>query len=85
MKMSKILKTKQAEEGFSAALVVLLLLILSMLGAVALLVGSAVGLVAYTVLLRERLCRRAWLKPILLLAVTAVVAGAIAATLSRVH
>jgi hypothetical protein len=86
MKISETLKTKKAEETFSAALVVILLLILPMWGAVAMLVGSAIGLVAYAVLFRERLRSRGWLKAVVIPVVAAAVIGAaIAVALSRGH
>jgi hypothetical protein len=84
MKISETLKTKKAEETFSATLVVVLLLILPMWGAVAMLVGSAIGLVAYAILFRERLRIRGWLKTVVIpIAVAAALGAAIAVALSR--
>jgi len=84
MKISETLKTKKAEETFSATLIVVLLLILPMWGAVAMLVGSAIGLVAYVFLFRERLRSRGWLKAAVIpIVVAAVLAAAIAVALSR--
>lgn len=86
MKICETLKTKKAEETFSAALVAVLLLILPMWGGVAMLVGSAIGLVAYAVLFRERLRSRGWLKAVVIpITVAAVVGAAIAVALSRGH
>jgi hypothetical protein len=84
MKISERLKTKRAEETFSA-LVLVLLIILWMLGAVAMLVGSAIGLVAYVVLFRERLRARGWLKVIIPITAAALFGAAIAVALSRGH
>ena len=78
MKISKILKTKQAEEAISAALVLVVLLILPIWGGVAMLVGSAVGLVAYAVLFTERLRGRGWVKTVVPVAVAAALGAAIA-------
>ncbi len=86
MKVCEILKTKKAEETFSAALVVVLLLILPMCGAVAMLVGSAIGLLAYAFLFRERLRSRGWLKAVVIpVAAAAALAAAFAVALSRGH
>lgn len=85
MKTIEAPKTKKVEEVFSAALVLVPLIILPMWGAVAMLVGSALGLVAYTVLFRERLRERGWLKFLLPVTVVAVVGAVIAVTLSRGH
>jgi hypothetical protein len=84
MKISETLKTKNAEKTFSGAIVVVLLLILPMWGGVAMLVGSAIGLVAYTVLFRERLRSRGWLKAVVIPAtVAAALAAAIAVVFNR--
>jgi len=83
MKTSATLKTKKAEETFSAALLVILLIIVPMWGGVAMLVGSAIGLVAYAVLFRERLHNRGWLKVMIPVTVAAVLGAAIAVALSR--
>ena len=85
MKISEILKTKQAEEAFSATLVLVVLLILPMWGGVAMLVGSAIGLVAYAVLFAERLRSRGWVKTLVPVAVAAALGAAIALALSRGH
>ena len=85
MKISEILKTKQAEEAFSATVVLVVLLILPMWGGVAMLVGSAVGLVAYAVLFRERLRSRGWVKTVVPVAVAVALGAAIALALSRGH
>jgi len=86
MKISETLKTKKAEETFSAVLVVVLLIILPMWGAVAMLVGSVIGLVAYAVLFRQRLRSRGWLKAVVIpVTVTAVLGAVIAVALSRGH
>jgi hypothetical protein len=86
MKMSEALKTKKVEETFSAALLVVVLIILPMWGGVAMLVGSAIGLVAYTLLFRERLRSRGWLKAVVIPVTVAAVLGAvIAVALSRGH
>ena len=83
MKISETLKTKKAEEAFSAALVVAILIILPMWGGVAMLVGSAIGLVAYTFLFRERLRSRGWLKTAAIPATAAAVVGAVIAIVLR--
>ena len=84
--MNEILKSKKAEETFSAALVVVLFLILPMWGGVAMLVGSAIGVVAYAVLFREQLLSRDWLRAFVIPATIAAAVGtAIAVALSRGH
>jgi hypothetical protein len=86
MKISETLKTKQAEETFSAAFILVLLLLLPMWGGVAMLVGSAIGLVAYTLLFRERLRSRGWLKAVVIPVTAAGLLGAtIAFVLTRAH
>jgi hypothetical protein len=85
MKISETLKTKKAEETFSAALVVVLLIILPTWGGVAMFVGSVIGLVAYAVLFRERLRSRGWLKVVIPVTVAAVLGAAIAVALKRGH
>jgi len=84
MKISQRLKT---EHAFSATLVVIVLLILPLWGSVAMLVGSAVGLVAYTVLFRERLRSGGWikLKTVVAVALAAAVSAAIAVAVSQGH
>lgn len=85
MKTTETPKTKKAEDTFSAALAVVLLIILMMLGAVPMLVGSAIGLVAYTVLFREWLRSRGWLRVLLPVTVAGAVGAVIAVGLSRGH
>ena len=84
MNIHETLQTKKAEETFSAALVVVLLVILPQLGGTAMLVGSIVGLIAYMVLFRERLHNRGWWKAILLVVMAAAM-GAILAILFGRH
>jgi hypothetical protein len=81
MKIAEKLKTKTTET-FSAALVVVLIIILSMLGPVAMFVGSAIGLVAYTFLSRERLRNRGWLKVVIPVMAAGALGAAIAISLS---
>jgi ABC-type uncharacterized transport system permease subunit len=84
--MNETLKSKKAEETFSAALVVVLLLILLMWGGVAILFGSAIGIVAYAVLFRQQLHSRGWLKAFVIpVTIAAAVGTAIAVALSRGH
>ena len=84
MRIGETLKTKKAEETFLATVVVVLLLILPMWRAVAMLVGSAIGLVAYAILFGERLRSRGWLKAAVIpIVVAAALAAAIAVALSR--
>jgi hypothetical protein len=85
MTMRETLETKQAEKAFSATLVGILLLILPMWGGMAMLVGSAVGLVAYAVLFRDRLRSRGWLKIVVPMTAAAVTGAAIAIALSWEH
>jgi len=84
MKVSETLKTKQAEQTLSA-LVLLFLIILWMLPAVAMLVGSVIGLVVYVVLFRDRLRTHGWLKVVIPITATALFGAAIAVALSRGH
>jgi hypothetical protein len=56
------LKPEKAEELFLTALVIVVLLILPMWGAVAMMVGSAIGLAVHVVLFRERLRSQGRLK-----------------------
>lgn len=84
--MNETLKSNKTEGAFSSALVVVLFLILTMWGGVAMLVGSAIGIVAYAVLFRERLHSRGWLKAFVIPATFALAVGtAIAVALSRGH
>ena len=73
--MNETLNTKRAEQTFSAALVVILLLIFPQLGAQAMLIASVIGLIAYAVLFREPLRSRGGWK----IAVTVAIAGALGA------
>ena len=50
MKISEAFKTREAEGLFSSLLVIVLLLLLPMLGAIAMLIGSVTGLVCYLAL-----------------------------------
>jgi len=86
------MKTDTAQHIFEAALVVVLLLILPQLrgtsGAIAMLVGSVIGLVAYLGLYRERLCSRGQLKRVALVVALSFVTGTAAAAaiwLIRLH
>ena len=82
MKTSETVKTAKVEETFSAAFLVVLLLSLPMWGAVAMLVGSAIGLVAYALLFREQLRNRGWLKAVVIpIAIAALLGIAIAIVL----
>jgi hypothetical protein len=79
MKTTTTLKTKTTEAAFSAALVVALLIILPLLGGTAMLIGSAVGLVAYIILFPERFRSRSGsLKPAVCVAAFFAVAAAAA-------
>lgn len=71
------LKTNKDEQTFSSVLVIVLLLLLPLLGGAAMLIGSAVGLVLYVILFRERLRTRGWRKIIIM----AIIAAVLAATL----
>lgn len=81
MKISETLKTKKAEETFSA-LILVALMILWMLGPVTMLVGSAIGLAAYAILFRERLSARGWLKFVIPVAAAAIFGAVIAFAMS---
>jgi hypothetical protein len=74
MKLSPNVKTK-AEGPLSAALLVLVLLILSLLGPIPMFLGSAIGLAAYPFLFREQWRGRPWFR-VLMLVVAAVLVGA---------
>lgn len=69
----KALNTKKADEIFSAVVVIVLLLILPLWGAMAMMVGSAIGLVAFLVWFRGRISFRFGL--LLALIAFAVAAG----------
>ena len=81
--MNEALKTKYAEEVFSA-LAVGLLVILSLWGAAAMLAGSVIGLVAYVLLFKERLRDRGWLTAGVSVAVSAALAAAVAVAMSLI-
>lgn len=87
MKISETLKTKKAEESFGTALIVIIVFLLPLWGATAMVIGSAIGLVAYVSLFRERLRDRGWLGPALsfTLATLAAVAVILVVSLSRAH
>jgi hypothetical protein len=85
MRISDSLKTKKAEEAFSAALVVIVLLILPALGGVAMLIGSAIGLVAYAALYGRRHYERGGFRAIFPVLLALVLGAAIAFVLSRGH
>jgi len=76
MKINETLKTKEAEETFAAVAAVVLLVILPMWGGASMMAGSAIGLVAYIVLFRERLRNRGWLKAVVIPAAVAAALGA---------
>lgn len=81
MKIDETRNTKMAEESFAASVAVVLLLILPMWGGVAMVVGAAIGLLAYAVLFRERLRRRGWLRALVIPVTAAAVLGAVLAVL----
>jgi hypothetical protein len=87
MKTNETLKTTNAEETFSVALIIGLLVILPLLGGTAILAGASIGLVAYGFFFRERLRSRGWLKSVAVTAVIAVLATTIvvAVSVSRGH
>lgn len=85
MRISDSLKTKKAEEVFSAALVVVVLLILPPLGGVAMLIGSAIGLVACAFLYGRRHYERGGSRAILAVLLALALGTAIAFVLSRGH
>jgi hypothetical protein len=74
--MNAELKTKNAESVVSAVAIVVLLIV-SLLGPVAMLVGSMIGLPVCVFLLRERLRGHGWLA-----AVSIVVAAALASAVA---
>src|SRR5690349_14591047 len=80
MNTKHTLKTEEDEQTFSSALVIILLLLLPLLGGGAMLIGSAIGLLAYVVLFRERLGSCGWKKTLITAIVAAVVVAAIALT-----
>ena len=75
--MNEAPKPQNTESLFSV-LAVVALLILSLLGAWAMLVGSVIGLAAYVFLFRERLRAHGWLTT----AVTTALSAALAATVA---
>ena len=75
MNINETLKTKTAEQIFSAVVVLTLLLILPQLGGTAMLIGSLIGLIAYVLLFRDRLRDRGWRK----IVATVAIAGALGA------
>ena len=64
---------------------IILLLVLPMWSGVAMLVGSAVGLVAYALLFKARLRSRGWLTLVVSVAAAAAVGAAIAVLLAWKH
>ncbi len=76
-----------AEETFSVAPIIGLLVILPLLGGTAILAGASMGSVAYGFLFRERLRSRGWLKRVAVTAVIAVLAATVvvAVSVSRGH
>ena len=83
MRISDSLKTKKAEEAFSAALIVLVLLILPSFGGVAMLVGSVISLVAYAALYGKRICERGGFRAFLTALLALALGAAIGFILSR--
>jgi hypothetical protein len=83
MKISDPLKTKKAEETFSALMIVVVLLILPGLGAVAMLVGSAIALVAYAALYGKRIYEGGGFRAIFPAVLALGLGAAIALFLSR--
>ena len=55
MRITETFKTREAEGLYSSLLVIVVLLILPMLGAMAMLVGSVVGLAVYLTLFRAQI------------------------------
>ena len=94
MRIPQTLKTAAAQHSFEASLVIIsiLLLILPQLGrsgaAIAMMVGSVIGLIAYLGLYGERLCNRGQLKRVALVVALSFVLGMGAAAafwLIRLH
>jgi hypothetical protein len=80
MKIPQTLKTATAQHSFEASLVIILLLILGRNGAaIAMMVGSVIGLIAYLGLYGERLCSRGQLKRVALVVALSFVLGTAAA------
>ena len=82
MRIGEKLKTKRAEEIVGSTTFVVVLLLLPMFGALAMMVGSGVALVAYAILFRERVSNRGWLKTVFPIAVAGIVAAVIALALT---
>jgi hypothetical protein len=76
MKLYETQIRENAEETYSVVLVVILLILLPRLNSTGMLVGSILGLAGYTVLFRERLRHRGWLRPFALATFLVAVAGA---------
>jgi urea transporter len=85
MKISDSLKTQKVEEAFSAAMVVIVLLILPSLGGVAMLLGSAIGLVTCAALYGRRHYERGGFRAIFPVLIALALGAAIALVLSRGH
>jgi hypothetical protein len=85
MRISDSLKTKKAEEAFSAALIVVVLLILPRLGGLAMLIGSVIGLAAYAALYGRRRYASGGFRAILPALLALALGVIIAFILSRGH
>lgn len=85
MKTGQTPRLKPSEEVFSAMLIVLVLLVLPLLGATAMVIGSAAGLTAYIRLFPERFRGRSGsLKLAICLVVAMWIAAAVVSVLSLV-
>jgi hypothetical protein len=80
--MNRVLKSTSAD-GVVVAVAVVLLLIVSLWGAVPMFVGSVIALVACCLVFNKELRERGWLATTVLISLSAMVAAAIAMALSK--
>ena len=83
MSASETSKAKKVEEIFLAVVGLVLLAVLPIWGAIPMLVGSAVGLLAYAILFRKRLRSRGWHRFIIPVAIAVAAAAAMAFAMGR--
>jgi O-antigen ligase len=82
MKTKEGSEMNKGEEAFSAALGIVLLIMVPIWGGTAMLLGLAAGSVAYALIFRKRLRHRGWLGAIIGLAAAALVAAAVVIAVS---
>jgi hypothetical protein len=85
MKQNESVNMTRAEEIYLGLLSVLVLIILPLWCAEAMFLGAGAGLLAYTLVFRDRIRRRGWLIAVVPVSVAAVLGAAIAAALARGH